>query len=575
MFHDRPLLMKYCYYLIGITILINAGGLFSPVLNSNDAYFYAVISKNILNSHNWIDLVYNGQDWLDKPHLPFWLTSVSFKLLGSNAFAYVLPGFFFHLIGAAYTYALAKKLYNHETGILATLIYLSSLHLLLSSMDVRAEAYLLGEIMPACYYWLSYERSANLRALVLASIFTALAMMTKGLFVVITIFSGLVFSWFYRGQYFEFIRPKWLVAYALCLVFALPELICLYLQFDAHPDKIIFGHTHVSGLAWYFWGSQFGRFFNNGPIVNTHGNPFFFLHTYLWAFLPWSLVFIGASYAAIREFKTQLAADKLKIIYLLASFWLTFGLFSATKFQLDHYTNIIMPFAAILCANYLLTRAKLRGLALLQSGVALLLLVITIGLASYLFGLSSAGMIIIPALLSVGIILKTPKLASLLQIIVYSVLSIGCAFMFLMLVNAKIYPQYSIGYQVTQVTNQQTAKQQVFFESSICSEQTLAAKLPLYSYQVDGAINSLNFHGLSNAVELNDLTQLNSNYYLLIKTQDLPQLKFNGEVTSVANFNGLAQEKFIPALLSAKKYQQSVQKLSLLGICNQQPCTTR
>ena len=166
--------------------------------------------------------------------------------------------------------------------------------MLSASVDVRAEAYLLGQIIPAIYYWLRYDHKFNYKYLVLASVFTACAMMTKGLFVVVTIFSGLVITWFYRKQYSRIISYKWLLAFALSLLFILPELICLYLQFDAHPDLLVFGKTHVSGLEWYFWGSQFGRFFNSGPIVNNHGNPLFFVHTFLWAFLPWSLVFIFA-----------------------------------------------------------------------------------------------------------------------------------------------------------------------------------------------------------------------------------------------------------------------------------------
>ena len=52
----------------------------------------------------------------------------------------------------------------------------------------------------------------------------------------------------------------------LLILFINPELICLYIQFDLHPEKILFGHTHVSGIRFFFWDSQFGRFLNTGPI---------------------------------------------------------------------------------------------------------------------------------------------------------------------------------------------------------------------------------------------------------------------------------------------------------------------
>jgi len=143
--------------LILIAVVVNAMGLFSPILGSNDSNYYSVIAKHIVMSNDWLNLTFADKDWLDKPHLPFWLTAVSYKVFGVSAFAYILPGFLFNLLGAYYTFLLAKYLYNKEVGLLASLFYLTAIHILLSSIDVRAEAFLLGEIMPACYYWLRYN----------------------------------------------------------------------------------------------------------------------------------------------------------------------------------------------------------------------------------------------------------------------------------------------------------------------------------------------------------------------------------------------------------------------------------
>jgi len=532
--------------LIFTIIVINACGLLSPVLNSNDAYFYAVISKTIANSNNWIGLYYGGQDWLDKPHFPFWMAALSFKILGINSFAYVLPGFLFHLLGAYYTYRLGKHLYNEEIGLIAVLIYVSSLHLMLSAMDVRAEAYLLGEIMPACYYWLIYDKDSNFKSLLLASFFTGLAMMTKGLFVVVTIFSGIVFAWLYTGQIKKIISPKWLLAYGLSLVFILPELICLYLQFDAHPEKVIFGQTHVSGLAWYFWGSQFGRFFNSGPIVNKHGNPFFFVHTYLWAFLPWSMVFIVSTYQMIKRFRREIdKIIKAKQIYLLSSFWLTFIMFSATKFQLDHYTNIIMPFAAILCADYIY-RAGGKKLAGFQTGISILLAVLTIGLTLYLFKLSMESISIILSLGLLVYIIKTIGTKSYQeQIIIYPALAIGFAFIFIMLVNGRIYEKYDVGYNVAHFANNNP-------------------DTPITVYKVNGVINNLAFHANNLVDEIDDpakLSALHQTFLLVGPDEQLP-LSFHEQV--IGEYDGLPMEKFIPSLFSLRAYNNNLQKTRLI-----------
>lgn len=445
---------KLIWWLVLLVIVVNGVGVFEPLLRNDDPVLYANIAKHMFLSGDWIDLFSFGRPWLDKPHFPFWISAVSFKLFGVNSFAYFLPGYLFHLLGAYYTYRLAKLLYNVDVALIALLIYLSSVHLMLSgSFDVRAEAYLLGQIMPACYYWLLYDRNSNWRSLLLGSFFTALAMMTKGLFVVVTIFSGLVFTWLYTKEYKRIFSSKWLLAYALSLVFILPELTCLYLQFDAQPATMVFGKNNISGLEWYFWGSQFGRFFNSGPIVNTHGNPLFFVHTYLWAFLPWSLVFIVASYAGIRFFKSNTDINKAKLVYLFSSFWLTFVMFSATKFQLDHYTNIIMPFAAILCASYLNRKFELRGIAQMQFVLSCLLLLLNIGATIYLF---NSSWLVSFAVIPLGLLIwqfKSHNFTYLERSLVFPSLAISAFLGLALVVNFTICRSYDVGYNLAAQIN--------------------------------------------------------------------------------------------------------------------------
>ncbi len=366
--------------LIVMAVLANSVGMFFPSLSSTFTPYYGSIAKHIVLTNNWTDLILSGHDWMDKPHLPFWLTALSFKIFGINSFAYILPGFLFHLVGIYYTYRLARLWYSKEVGVLAALFTATALHLMLSSIDVRAEAFLLGEIMPACYYWLKFDRQSKFKYLILGAIFTALALMTKGIFVLVTIISGLAFLWFYQKRWSNFLSPKWIFALALSFIYIIPELIALYCQFDAQPQKVIFGHTHMSGIRWYFWDSQFGRFFNTGPIMSSNPPPFhqlFFIHTFLWAYLPWWPMFFIALWTAIRKDLGNKAVTAANV-YFFSSFFVTFILFSITKFQVDHYTNIIFPFASIICAAWLVrvikTQTKKHPILYIESGISILLL---------------------------------------------------------------------------------------------------------------------------------------------------------------------------------------------------------
>lgn len=370
-------------------LLLNAVALLSPIVNGGDSITYAALSQHMVLTGDWANLMLDGQDWLDKPHLPFWLTALSFQLFGVSAFAYMLPGFVFHLIGGYFTYRLARLFYSREAAWLALLVYASAFQLMDAAIEVKAETYLNGFIMGACYYWLRYDATARARHLLLGALFTAGAVMTKGVFTLITLFSGLLALWLYRGEWRRLGAPRWLLAYALSLLFVAPELLALYLQFDAHPEKIVFGQRSVSGIRFFLWDSQFGRFFNTGPIRDTSGggHPLYFVGVFLWAFLPWVPVYLVALWQGVRRFAVGTVAQREALVFLGAAFFVTFLLFSATQFQLDHYTVILFPFAAILCGGYLhgwLQQAQPHwGLPLMQGVFAVLLLGLAITLAWY------------------------------------------------------------------------------------------------------------------------------------------------------------------------------------------------
>jgi hypothetical protein len=176
-------------------------------------------------------------------------------------------------------------------------------------------------------------------------------------------------------QWKEILQVRWLIAAALVLLFITPELYALYYQFDLHPEKIVFGRTHVSGLKFFFWDSQFGRFFNTGPIKGK-GDPSFFLHTTLWAFLPWSILLYIAIVKRLRDRKRSSVVEW----YCIGSGLVTFLMFSLSKFQLPHYLNIVFPFFAILTASYIYEAARLKHIQIIQYGLVILLIIAAAGL---------------------------------------------------------------------------------------------------------------------------------------------------------------------------------------------------
>jgi len=303
-----------------------------------------------------------GHDWLDKPHFPFWLTALSFRLFGFHTWAYKLPAILCLMMGAWYTYLFAKQFYTRQVALWSMLILLTAEHIILSNNDVRAEPYLTGLIIAAVYAFSRAHHTNKCWPLLLGAGFTACAIMTKGLLALIPIGGALAGELVLKKQWQDLWHRRWLGAALLVLVGITPELYCLYHQFDAHPEKVVFGRTAVSGIRFFFWDSQFGRFINTGPIQG-HGTPTFFLHTTLWAFLPWSAFLYMAVYTHITSYRRR-AQDEAEW-YTISGTLLTFLLFSASRFQLPHYLNIVFPFGAILTAQYLARVASPAGLRFL------------------------------------------------------------------------------------------------------------------------------------------------------------------------------------------------------------------
>ncbi len=301
-------------------------------------------------TNNFTDLYYHGRDWLDKPHFPFWVAALSFKMFGVNTIAYKLPALLFYFMSIFYTYKLGRKFYDMQTALLAVLILLTAQHIIMSNTDVRAEPYIMGLLIGSIYHFYKLKERFSIAHLLLASLFAACAVMTKGIYLLIPIGSAIIGDYLFKKDFKGLLQWRWLLSFLLVCLLVLPEVYTVYVQFDLHPEKTVFGRTGVSGIQWFLWGSQFGRFNNDGFIKNSHGDPFFFLHTLLWAFAPWAIVFFYALGKKLRD----IIKGKAQPEYICLSATLVMLLiFSISKFQLPFYTNILFPFFALITAGFI------------------------------------------------------------------------------------------------------------------------------------------------------------------------------------------------------------------------------
>lgn len=442
----------FILFLIG-SIFVNAMGLLNPIFMVDSA-LYASISKSFVTSNNYLDIIVQGQDWLDKPHFPFWVCAFFIKIFGATAFAYKLPSLLFFGIGMIYTYKLSKRLYSVETAYLSVLLLSSALHIIISNNDVRAEAILLGVIMGGIYHLYLLTLKFKFRDVILASLWCAAAIMTKGIFVLIIFYSAIFGHLFFKKEWKLLFHYRWLLVLLLTFIFTIPELYAVYTQFDLHPEKTVFGRQNVSGVQFFLWDSQFGRFFNNGPIKGK-GDLSYFFHTMLWAFGPWAIIGFLTLFQSIKA-----TWKRNKIEYI--TFWgfaIMFLIFSISKFQLAHYINILFPFLAILVAHFLLeNKSKLLQKIITGSFyLYLFLFMLIIGLIEFYYQpISSIWMTVILILGVLGLIMLRVQTKNVFKVKhLLNVLTV--ALIFGLYCNLRFYPHlltYQSGTQAALYVNE-------------------------------------------------------------------------------------------------------------------------
>lgn len=316
-----------------------------------DAAQYASISMEMLQNGHWLEVMHRGADYLDKPPLVFWFSASSFALFGISNWAYKLPSLLAAAAGVWAVYRFCLLFYDKSTARLAAFILASSMGLMVICNDVRTDTLLLG--FSACAVWqiaeyLEYQRWRNLWA---GFFFIGLAMLAKGPIGLVATGFAVGTHLLLRREWGNILRWQWLPGLALTALTLAPMCWGLWQQFDLHPEKLVNGRYGVSGLRFFFWEQSFGRI--TGENVWKNDAPwYYFMHVYLWAFLPWCLLLPAALWTRIRAIFSKNTESRQEW-YSLGGFLLTFAALSMSQYKLPHYIFITLPWAAILVAGAL------------------------------------------------------------------------------------------------------------------------------------------------------------------------------------------------------------------------------
>lgn len=445
-------------------------GLFVPLMNE-DASHHANIALHMVQNHDYVNLVDdNGKDYLDKPHLHFWLSALSFNIFGVNTIAYKIPALLATILGLFSTFRLGKLLYNRNAGMLAAVIYASAQAQFLANNDVRMDALLTGSIIFATWQLVESAMNKQWYNYVLAALGLAMAFTTKGMIGFVMPCAALFFLLLYQRNWGMMFNWRWLVIFVLWLLFIAPCVYCYYLQYDLHPEKVVRNMTHVSGVKFIMWQQNFERL-DGKHWGKGHKDYFFFFHTLLWAFLPFCLLTYIAFFDKIIFFvKNRFAYIKHHEFLTVGTIIIIFIIISSSGYQLPHYLNILFPFFALITAGLLVSKfdsQQVKSLNIylkVQYLVIAIVAVILILLNFWCFPVRSWSVIGVSLIVLVVMIYVIAKERQVLTRLV--VLSVLMASLTNVLLNGNVY-QHLLNYQggigLAQVVNRnQIPKQHIY-----------------------------------------------------------------------------------------------------------------
>ena len=326
------------YYLLLIAILGYFIGVNNTIMEI-DAMQYASIARELLRNDNILHFFDNGDPYLDKPPLIFWMNILGYKIFGVSEWSYRIPSILFSIIAIFSTFQFSRLYYSKQTSMLAAIILSTCVGFFIMNSDVRTDMYMIGPMMAAIWQLELYCKNFQLKNLILGSIAISFSMMGKGPIGILIPLIAVVSNQIFKKNLKHILNLKLLIGALIIFLFLLPMSYGLYTQFG------------YRGLEFYYWTNSFGRITGSSSWNNNTGFTYLF-GVFLYAFLPWTFLFL---WAFIERAKNLFLTKALNIKHLeiisFSCFIVPLIMLSLSGYKLPHYIYCVFPFAAILTAD--------------------------------------------------------------------------------------------------------------------------------------------------------------------------------------------------------------------------------
>ena len=337
---SRPLLILIAL----LALLISLDGLGDRKLANPDEGRYSEISREMALSGDFITPRLDGLKYFEKPPLQYWATAVAFTLFGESELTARLYTALCSLACVLLIAYAGKRLFDEETGLLASLVLLSApLFAGLSeipTLDMGLTFWMTVTITGFLIAQSTGSEASRRRWLLFAWAGMGGAMLSKSLIGIVFPGAALFLYCVVQRDFRLLARLEWFRGLLLFAIIVLPWFIAVSMR---NPEFLHFHFVH----------EHFERF-----TTTEHRRVaawWFFIPILFGGFLPWAVALMPACVWAWREparltNSNQIFAP-LKFVLLFSMFIMLF--FSNSGSKLPHYILPVFPALALVFGAYL------------------------------------------------------------------------------------------------------------------------------------------------------------------------------------------------------------------------------
>ncbi len=314
----------------GVTLLT---GLNRSALWDRDETEYAQATIEMRQGNDWLIPTLEGEPFIEKPILLYWVTRASAKVFGDSETGYRFPSALLGILCCWITYFIAQTLWGGGAGFKASMALASSILFAgCFNLLMTDPLFVTFSMLSLLFYVLSYKKEDRaLLFLILSYSSVGIAALAKGPIGFFPIPVYLVFEFFHsKLSRWDFIQRNIVKCAALSLI----PFIAVAPWF-----MYVFSREEKATSSFFLYDNLF-RFLQG---MEGHTGPaFYYVPVLLIGFFPWSFFFIRAAAQNWRE-REDHSPLRAESFLLLTWILFLFVFFSLSANKLPHYIAPVLP----------------------------------------------------------------------------------------------------------------------------------------------------------------------------------------------------------------------------------------